>query len=242
MIIMISNALTPHQIPLCDALYNLNKNEFQFFEVEGISLERKRMGWKDQKRSYLKRINDFSNNEWLKIVNSADAVILGSAHEKYISTRLRQKKLVLRYSERFYKGNMNIFKWVRAYIGNIIHHRRYQNKNHILLCAGAYTAGDAALFGNYINKSYKWGYFPQLHFENIEKIMINRRSHSRISILWVGRLIALKHPEDAIKIAYRLKESGYIFNLNIIGTGEMKSKLYQMVRKKNLEDFIRILG
>ena len=34
-------------------------------------------------------------------------------------------------------------------------------KNIYLLCAGAFTYADFAKHGSFINKAYKWGYFPE---------------------------------------------------------------------------------
>lgn len=34
-----------------------------------------------------------------------------------------------------------------------------------------------------------------------------------------------KHPDDAIKVAKLLKDSGYDFHLDMVGTGEMENTL-----------------
>ncbi len=44
----------------------------------------------------------------------------------------------------------------------LLNHSRYRNKNVYMLCASAYTSADFSLVGAYRNKSYKWGYFPEV--------------------------------------------------------------------------------
>ncbi len=62
-----------------------------------------------------------------------------------------------------------------------------------------------------------------------------------MSILWVGRLIKWKHPELAIIVAKMLRDSGYDFNMKIIGQGEMKAELIKMIKIYNLEKYIYFL-
>ena len=66
--------------------------------------------------------------------------------------------------------------------------------------------------------------------------------HSRISILWAGRLIGWKHPEAAVQLAASLKEKGYSFRMSMIGNGEMEMQLHDMIREKGLEDCVEMLG
>lgn len=80
-----------------------------------------------------------------------------------------------------------------------------------------YTAADFALTLNYINKTYKWGYFPAVQKHEINELMEKKRflknGKEQVSILWAGRLIELKHPEMAIYLAEKLRENGYAFTL-----------------------------
>ena len=45
------------------------------------------------------------------------------------------------------------------------------------------------------------------------------RSHVKPVILWAGRFISWKHPEDAIHVARYLQHFGYDYELRLIGGG-----------------------
>lgn len=62
------------------------------------------------------------------------------------------------------------------------------------------------------------------------------------SILWAGRLVALKHPERCIQIAKELKREGLSFQLNIVGLGDMESRLKALILEENLSDCVQLLG
>lgn len=62
------------------------------------------------------------------------------------------------------------------------------------------------------------------------------------SILWVGRLIELKHPDASIRLAEKLKQKDYDFELNIIGNGAMEQQLRQMIHERHLDDCASMLG
>ena len=70
-----------------------------------------------------------------------------------------------------------------------------------------------------------------------------KESSSRgVSILWTGRLIRLKHAEAAVYVAERLKREGVRFEMNIIGTGTLESKLKELIQRKGLDDSVHMLG
>lgn len=62
------------------------------------------------------------------------------------------------------------------------------------------------------------------------------------SILFCGRLIKLKAPDLAIKIAYELTKKGIEIHLSIAGTGEMENELRNLVRLLNITKNVSFLG
>lgn len=78
-----------------------------------------------------------------------------------------------------------------------------------------------------------------MQYDNINDIIRLKRP---VSILWTARFIRLKHPEAPIYVAKQLKEDGYSFSMNLIGSGEMESRIKEMVRKSNLTDEVHFLG
>jgi glycosyltransferase involved in cell wall biosynthesis len=108
-----------------------------------------------------------------------------------------------------------------------------------MLCASAYAYSDFKLTGTYINRCFKWGYFPQTYTYDINEL-INNKIHS--SILWVGRFIEWKHPEIPVLVAKRLKETGKLFSMNIIGSGTMENEIKEMIDNYELQDCVHLLG
>lgn len=248
-VVFVSNFFNHHQRPFCDAMYALLGDGYRFLETEHISQERLAMGWGERDLpSYVIPVDSFKEqrDKVQELIDHADAVIFGSAPGELLANRIRQDKMIFRYSERPlkvkepWKYPVRLFTWRRALP---------QKKHTYMLCASAYTAADFALFGLFRNKCYKWGYFPELKKYDISDLMSRKLSattaglkHPKASILWAGRLIGLKHPDASIKAAYELKKKGYSFQLDIIGNGEMKQQLQQMIREMDLSDCVKMLG
>lgn len=120
-------------------------------------------------------------------------------------------------------------------------HTRYRELNLFMLCASAYTAGDFSMVGAYKEKCYKWGYFPEVNSYDIDKLM-DQKKQPVTQILWCGRFLSWKHPEKAIFLAKYLKDKGYNFQVNMIGTGEMEQEVKDAVNRNGLQDCVSMLG
>ena len=236
-IVFLSNIFNHHQKPLSDELYRLNSDYF-FVETEDMHDEQRKMGYAvAEKLSY---VLNYKHDRRLcdRLINEADVVIIGSAPEKLIERRKRNRQLVVRYSERPLKKKQNLFYYLyRLVRWNL---RTPFWKPIYMLCAGAYVASDYKLFGMYMGKAYKWGYFTSVkEFESIECVLEEKRKNS---ILWTSRLISWKHPEIAIELAGYLKDRSIPFEINIIGTGVCEKTLKKMVEEKLLNNDVHLLG
>lgn len=240
-VVFASNFFNHHQKPFCDAMYALIGNEYYFIETEPISVERLSMGWGgDEKKDYVKQnyINAEAKIECQKLIDQADVVILGHAPYDLIKTRLENGKLTFKYSERKYRSGTPYIKLPKHFLIN--YNKYIKHKSCYLLCASAYTSADFAKTFTFKNKAYKWGYFTELKkYPDIDKLINAKRP---ASILWVARLIGLKHPEKAIEVARRLKVEGFDFELNIIGNGELEEKLKSDIERLGLSDRVKMLG
>lgn len=250
-VVFISCYMSPHQKPFCDEMYHILGKEFTFIATQPIDEERTSMGWSSDKADYIIYAYQDKHNEEIayNTANAADVVIIGSAPDSYIVSRLRAGKVTFKYSERFYKTGLNLKKIPHAMVGAWLHHGRFQKYPLYMLCASAYTPADAAIFHNYIGRTYKWGYFPKAKEYDVVELMRKKLSvtsagwkHPQASILWAGRLIGWKHPDASIELAASLKEKGYSFKMSIIGNGEMEAKLHEMIRRKGVEDCVEMLG
>lgn len=241
-IVFASNFLNHHQLPLCKAFESLPETEFNFIATTPVPQERLEMGYYDMNHTYDFVICAYESSEShkkaLELCEKADVVIAGSAPKEYIIKRLKKKKLTFRYSERIFKIKPPFYQIPLRAIKYFWENGRH--KSLYLLCSSAYTSADYAETHTFINKAYKWGYFPEVNkYENI-KALISQKINN--SILWVGRLIDWKHPEAAVQVALRLKQAGYSFSLNIIGNGAMEDELKALISSYGLNDYVHMLG
>lgn len=232
-----SNYLNHHQLPFCKEMYESLENKFVFVATNHVSNERKKLGYKDLNNEYDFVVRAYENEEYAyKLGLESDVVIIGSAPQKYIRERLKKGKLTLRYSERIFKSYKNFIR----NLPSIIKYYFLERKNVYLLCASAYSSTDFNKLGLYKNKTYKWGYFPEVKvYEDISKIIEEKEENS---ILWVARFIDFKHPEIVIKVAKKLKENGYKFSINMIGIGYLEERIKKQIKEDKLEDCVKLLG
>ena len=240
-IAFVTNFYNHHQKPLADVLFSILGDDYYFIETASISEERLKMGWGgEEKPSYVLRsyLSEFSKNKCQDIIDKADVVICGSAPYSMLKTRLKKGLLTFMYTERIYKTGVPYLKWpvhlLRAF------NRYIRFKNFYVLCASAYTPLDFSRTFAFVGKTYKWAYFTEVKkYDNIDEI-IERKTPA--SILWVARLIGLKHPEYAVEIAKRLKADGYNFNMDIIGSGDLEDDTKALIQKSGLYDNVKMLG
>lgn len=237
----VSNYFNHHQKPFSEAMFSKIGNGYAFIETEPMEEERVKMGWSNQtEASYVHRMYLSEQNyaECQKIIDDADVVIIGSAPNRVLKTRMKLGKLIFRYSERPLKNGKELTKYVpRLFLWRA---RNPQNKPMYLLCASAYTAYDYSLFKLFKNKAYKWGYFPEtVRYEQVESLMERKTKNS---ILWVSRFLDWKHPETAVEIADRLAKDGYDFQLNMIGSGPLENETKLSIESKGLTDRVKMLG
>lgn len=241
-----SNFLNHHQLPFCLAMDRLTGGKFTFVATTPVPAERLNMGYHDMNKQYpfVLTTYDSAENERLAqmLAVKSDVIIIGSAPEKYRDMRLKQNKLTFNYSERWYKQGVPFKKIPRAFVSSLLHYGRWMGKPTYMLCASAYTAADCAKFGNYLGRTYKWGYFPQVKQQNMDALLARKRRNIRPVLLWVGRMLDWKHPEAAIHVAERLKKVGVDFELRIIGNGEMEQQIKTWIKEKRLEDCVHVLG
>ena len=99
-LVFVSNYFNHHQLPFCDALYELLDGSFRFLQTQPMEEERIRMGWQAEERPYVCRIAEDCRH----LILEADVVIFGGCDdESYIRERLVAGKPIFRYNERIYK-------------------------------------------------------------------------------------------------------------------------------------------
>lgn len=240
-IVFVSNFLNHHQIPLSQALFELTGGNYHFIATEDMNDERKNLGYAQHHDvNYLKSTfrSQEERLECEKLIDEADIVLFGSAPQCLIKNRMKAGKLVFKYSERPLKNGLELKKYLGRFI--LWHRRNPINKPVYLLCASAYASGDYKKFALFPGKKFKWGYFPQLKiYDNVQNLLEEKVSGN---ILWAGRFLDWKHPDDALKVAKMLKDDGYKFRMQFVGTGKMESTLKKLICEYKLENCVEILG
>lgn len=236
-VIFVSNFFNHHQSAISDALWEKTEGQFAFVETSPMPPEQRQLGYHSLQRPYL--LDSLLHEEQVaRLIREADVMIAGAAPESLVRRRVKTGKLMFRYSERPLKNGLELWKYLPRLLR--WHWRNPGGKPIYLLCASAYAAGDYAKFGLFRGRSYQWGYFPEAkQYENPGK-MIEKKDPRRI--LWCGRFLPLKHADDALWAAKRLKEEGYAFRLDFIGRGEMEEPLKELTREWALSDCVRFLG
>lgn len=245
-----SNFLTHHQVPFCLEMQKKLGENFKFVSTVKIFQWRLDLGFKDLDKEYDFVVrayeNDESYNEAKKLALDSDIVIIGSTTDDLIEERLKLDKITFRYRARIFifpDGFFNtIFNKEKMQLFYNRHIKFRKNKNLYLLCANAYGANDFNFFGLYKDKIYKWGYFLETNKYDIDKLIDQKEQNEKTEIVWVARFINWKHPEVVLKLAHNLKKQNYKFHINMIGAGKLEPKIRQMVKNKNLEDVITVVG
>ena len=237
-VVFVSNYFNHHQKYLSDSFYELLGDGYVFIETIPMEAERISLGWKRYDEKYIVRAFDNvdEKKKAIKLINDADVVIIGSADDDYIASRMKSNKLIFRYSERPFKNGIELFK----YPGRLIkyHLENPRKKPIYLLCSSAYTSSDYSKVFLFKNRVFKWGYFPLAVAYDIDKL-IEKKSNT---IVWCGRLIPCKHFEETLYAFKRLTDSGFDAQLCVIGDGYEKEKYVNKVKEFFLNPKVVFLG
>lgn len=246
-ITFISNFLNHHQTPVANELYKTIGDSYQFISTEPTPESFLKSGYPNcEKYPYnlLAYENKSNYAKALKLVAESDIVIIGaSSIPEFLQVRLHSGKPLVKYSERWHKEWKSYFFLPYHLInGNVWrNHISLRNKPVYLLCAGAFVTNDCNLIGAYPNKRFKWGYFTSVKKLQIEDI-IKEKENKKIRMLWVSRFIDWKHPELPVKLAYYLKNKGYDFQIDMIGSGPLEETTQQLINKLNVGNCVSICG
>lgn len=236
-IVFLSNFYNHHQSDISRKLFALTGGQYHFVATEEMPEERRQLGYADTRDVFVLQYGS-DPTRIQQLIDDADAVIVGSAPEHLLENRKKQKKLILRYSERPLKKGFQWWKYPVRWL------RWHKNNPHgapiYMLCASAYTASDYRKLGLFRNRTLKWGYFPQCkEYESTAQLFARK---TPTEILWCGRFLDWKHPDDALTAAARLKQENMPFHLTMIGTGEMEQQLKAMAASLDLAECVTFPG
>lgn len=244
-VVFISNYLSHHQMPVCYAINKKVKGNFCFIETEPMDQYRIALGWQKEKTDEIEVVKNYIDEEAYQLaakrIEEADVVIIGGTRDEFIIERLKKNKLIFRYEERIFKKT-----WLKIFDPRVLHmiyvtHIKNQKKKVYMLCASAYLPQELKLLHLYKNKMFKWGYFPETYYYNMDELM-KKKEHEVVEILWCARFIDWKHPEKVIAVAEKLACGNLKFHITMLGDGELKEIIKRKISKKNLDIYISVPG
>ncbi|MCR4591347.1 MAG: glycosyltransferase family 4 protein [Lachnospiraceae bacterium] len=239
-----SNYFNHHQEALCNAFFDRLGDDFTFIETEPMEEFRSKMGWGRPAPDYVLRSyeSDEAEKKTISLAETSDLVIFGTAPERYIEKRLDENKLIFRYSERPLKeGRIKVLipRLAKKFYHN---HFRNRNKNIHILAASAYCASDYRFLHSYIDKCYKFGYFPERERKSWRELCKLKNQNSPVRILWAGRFLKLKRADLFLKAAARCRREGFNFSVVMVGAGEEESHLKSLSSSLGLDDITEYKG
>ncbi len=249
-ITFVSNYLNHHQLPFCLKLAELTNGGFTFVAMTPVPHERLRLGYHNMNEGYDFVIRAYESNEKMErgkaAALDADVLLIGGLYDAkvhtFIAPRAALGKISFLDCERRYKrGFLRMFSPKNISIIRSCHNA-YRKDPVYMLCASAYTAKDYALTRSYVDKTYKWGYFPKVERYDIDALMTKKRENKTVKIMWCARFIPLKHPETMLTLAKRLKKNGYDFSMEMVGNGELLDSFREEIKKEGLEGVVTALG
>ena len=215
--------------------------EFHFVQVMPMEEKRKNMGWGVDEKTIPYLVLFYEEPDKAKrLILDSDVVLFGWTEGRINDLeeeRLSSGRISFRVSERIYREGQWKFISPRGLAAKYREHIRYRNKPVYLLCTGAYVASDFALIKSYPGKMLKWGYFPEG-----ENPSDKDYGCEKVRICWAGRLIDLKHPEFAVKLAAKLKALDRPFSMDIVGDGPLRAQLESMVSELGLSEYVTLTG
>ena len=242
-----NNSLNHHQVNVADELYKLLGDNYIYITTVASDKIGLKGGANYNTRPYCLCAGDASSSKEkaLEYVRTADVCIFGASSLEYAIERAKYDKNALSFelSERWLKkGWLNILsphllRWWFAY------QKYFRRANFYKLNSSAYGAADHYRMFSYRKRCYKWGYFTKVE-ENFEvEVPELGASTSEITpLMWCARFLKWKHPELPVQLAYRLKQKGYRFLVDMYGEGVELVNTKRLARELHVDDVVSFKG
>lgn len=244
MIVFVSNFLNHHQMPVAEKLFELTGGDYRFIEQIPMPEAFRKGGYPTYDNAPFLiqawRSAELAS-EAKRLILNADTVIFGNIDDySIIRRRLMRGKLTFECGERWFKRGWINFLSPRLVKSQLYYHLFFRNKPLYRLNASAYAANDMAKLRSFKNKMFKWGYFTQIPSQRGKDL--GAQSDFRLKILWVARFLSWKHPGLPVLMAKQLRDRGYIFELNMYGSGPEFENTAALIKRFGLSDFVNLCG
>lgn len=240
----VTNSLHHHQLPVADEFFRLLGENYHYIATEALPERLKSKGYDASiERSYVIRTyeSDAQMGAARRMIDDSDVVIIGDAPISWVLKRKKENRITFHCQERWLKKiNLKTFHPQRL-LSIYNNYWKFRHGNCYMLCASAYTAPDAHLFGCFPNRCFKWGYITAVK-ESVETSSRVFPHKECITIMWCSRFLVLKHPELPVQLAARLKKKGYKFVIDMYGSGDQLEKTKTLVTKLSVDDCVHFYG
>ena len=247
-IVYFSNFLNHHQKLVADVLYNTTGVDYTFVETAQMYDWLKKGGYTDYSQEpYVLRAweNEDNRRKALDLAKNVDVAIFGGPEVLYLEIlRARNTdKISFEVSERWLKkGWINLLS-PRLLKSQWYYHTLFRHRNFYKLCSSAFGATDQYKMHSYIGRCYKWGYFTKVDDSyEVEAPNLGASTSEITPLMWCSRFLRWKHPELPVLLAYRLKEKGYRFHIDMFGSGEELDNTKALITKLCVEDWVTLRG
>ncbi|MFZ8831500.1 MAG: glycosyltransferase [Thermodesulfobacteriaceae bacterium] len=108
-----------------------------------------------------------------------------------------------------------------------------------------FLADECWILSDYLMSKYKTKNSILIRSSSIKKEDISLPKTinlEKITLIFVGRFAEEKNPYIPILIVKKLKEKGYNVNLNLVGDGELKAKMEELIQKFGLNKNVKMFG
>ncbi len=244
-IVFISNFLSIHQLETHNALLKKYGDQYHFISLEPTMQEHQvyNPDYNKVLPNEVKRyLSDKDQKHADQLMEEADVVIYGNAPDSILKKARKHNKIIIQCSERLFKQSKYQEWHLHDILSTLRHKVPYKKYQQFCLTYSSYTAYDYDLINYNVNKCLNWGYWVKGSSYSNYNELLPLKQNSTIQILFVNRLIKWKHPEKIIHLAKYLNDKGIDFHINIIGDGDLKASLEQMVITLNLSHHISFLG
>ncbi len=242
-LVFLSNFMNHHQLPVARCLVDRLGREYCFVALEPVPESRRQMGYADLNRlEFVHRAYESPEamTEAEHLIACCDILVAGSCPDRYVAQRLREGKLTVKISERYFKEGGGLKNRLRQYLRAKKHLAPLENKGLHFLCASAYTAADINRHTHF-DSCYRWGYFPEIKPQTVETLFAEKAEQGQVQLLWAGRMLSWKHPEVAVLTAVALKQRDIPFHLTLVGQGPEEERVKTLTRRRGLEKEVSFL-
>lgn len=228
--------ISPHQLPLAREVARLvGVDNYRYIYTQELTASRKQLGWNTGEDADLTCLAATTPEaqEWLA---NADVLITSFRDCDLIEARCKKGLQTFYCNERWFRPFKSVDCALLRTVANVIGRVRmlvpnYRRRVHRLvrLCyaystfrllpIGVHAYNDYAWAGVPKDKMTLWGYFvapsDQASRPHVNNHRIDKTQNKTLSVLWVGRPLALKRVKDIEAACTRLQREGVDVTLTI---------------------------